>query len=72
VNSLGKGLVVVGIAIAILGALLLLGDRLPFKIGRLPGDIVWKRGNATFYVPVVTLLLLNLAIWIVMRLFNRN
>lgn len=71
-NSLGKGLVVVGIAIAILGALLLLGDRLPFKIGRLPGDIVWKRGNATFYFPVVTLLLLNLAIWIVMRLFNRN
>lgn len=71
-NSLGKGLIVVGIAIAILGTLLLLGDRLPFRIGRLPGDIVWKRGNATFYFPVVTLLLLNLLIWIVMRLFNRN
>lgn len=71
-NSLGKGLIVVGIAIAILGVLLLLGDRLPFKIGRLPGDIVWKRGNATFYFPLATLLLLNLAIWIVMRLFNRS
>jgi hypothetical protein len=72
VSSLGKALVVVGIAIAILGVLLILGDRLPFKIGRLPGDIVWKRGNATFYFPVVTLLLLNLAIWMVMRLFSRN
>jgi hypothetical protein len=72
VSSLGKGLIVVGIAIAILGLLLLMGDKLPFKIGRLPGDIVWKRGNATFYFPIVTLLLLNLAIWIAMRLFNRS
>jgi hypothetical protein len=72
VNSLGKGLVVVGIAIAVLGVLLMLGDRLPFRIGRLPGDIVWKRGNATFYFPIVTLLLLNVVIWIVMRLFNRS
>lgn len=71
-SSLGKGLIVVGIAIAILGLLLLMGDKLPFKIGRLPGDIVWKRGNATFYFPIVTLLLLNLAIWIAMRLFNRS
>jgi hypothetical protein len=72
VNSIGKILIAVGLAIAVLGVLIALGDRLPFKIGRLPGDIVWKRGNATFYFPVVTLLLLNVAIWLVVRLFNRN
>jgi hypothetical protein len=72
VNSIGKILIAVGLAIAVLGVLIALGDRLPFKIGRLPGDIVWKRGNATFYFPVVTLLLLNVAIWLIVRLFNRN
>lgn len=71
-SALGKALVIFGIAIAILGVLLMFGERLPFKIGRLPGDIVWRRGNVTLYFPVVTLLLLNVVIWIVMRLFHRN
>lgn len=71
-NGAGKALLIAGLVIAALGLVLMAGDKLPFRIGRLPGDIVWKRGNGTFYFPVTTLLLVNLAIWLVFRLFNRN
>ena len=68
----GKALLIAGLVIAALGLLLMAGDKLPFQIGRLPGDIVWKRGNATFYFPITTLILINVAIWLVLRLFSRN
>ena len=71
-NGLGKVLILTGIAIALLGVLILLGDRLPFKIGRLPGDIVWERGNLKFYFPIATILIVNLVLWLLFRLFNRG
>jgi len=39
-------------------------------IGRLPGDLFVERGNFRFYFPITTLVLLNVVIWIVMRLFG--
>jgi hypothetical protein len=56
----GRTLIVVGLAIAALGVLLVLGDKLPIRLGRLPGDIVIERKNGTFYFPIVTCLLLSL------------
>ena len=48
-----------------------LGDRLPIKLGRLPGDIVVRGKNSVFYFPVVTCLLvsavLSLAMWLIGR-----
>ncbi len=71
-NGLGKVLILTGIAIALLGVLITLGDRLPFKIGRLPGDIVWERGNVKFYFPIATILIVNLVLWLLFRFFNRG
>jgi hypothetical protein len=53
---MGKLLVVVGLVIAGIGLLLMLGA----PIGRLPGDIVYRRGNFTFYFPIVTSIALSL------------
>ena len=47
---LGKALVVVGIIVAAVGVLLMAG----VPLGRLPGDIVYRRGNVTVYVPLAT------------------
>lgn len=48
-----------------------LGDRLPIKFGRLPGDIVVRGKNSVFYFPVVTCLVvsavLSLAMWLIGR-----
>ncbi|NLK36357.1 MAG: DUF2905 domain-containing protein, partial [Gracilibacteraceae bacterium] len=47
-----KMIIALGIGMVIFGTLLYLGGRLGF--GRLPGDIYVKKGNFTFYFPIVT------------------
>lgn len=65
-------LLIAGLMLAALGAVIMLGDRLPFRLGRLPGDIAWRGKNTTFYFPLTTLILMNLAIWLAVRLFHRG
>jgi hypothetical protein len=60
-------LIVVGLLIAAVGVLIHFG----VPIGRLPGDIVVRRGNSTFYFPIVTSILVSLALTIVMTLLRR-
>ncbi len=55
----GKLLMVLGIVLAGVGALLSFGGKLPFRLGRLPGDIVYQGRNGSFYFPVVTCILLS-------------
>ena len=64
-------MILIGVILVALGALITLGDRLPIKLGRLPGDIVIRGKNSTFYFPIVTSLLvsivLSLVLWLVRR-----
>ena len=72
VRELGKVLLIFGLVIAVIGAILLAGPRLPFRIGRLPGDIVYHGRHTTFYFPIVTCIvlsvLLTLVFWIIAAL----
>ena len=70
--GMGRLLIVVGVGLIVLGALAILGERLPVKLGRLPGDIVIRGKNSTFYFPVVTSLLLSVVLTLVMWLFHRR
>jgi len=63
---MGKLLLITGLTMAAVGALLMLGPR------RLPGDIVIKRDNFTFYFPIVTSLLLSVVLSLVLWLFTRR
>ncbi len=73
-REIGKALLVLGAVLVGLGAALMLGPRLPFRLGRLPGDIVYQGRNTSFYFPVVTCLLVSAALtavfW-VLSLFRR-
>jgi hypothetical protein len=69
-TDLGRALIVIGAAILVIGVIVSLGGRLGW-LGRLPGDIVWRRGNATFYFPIVTCLLLSLLLTVVLALIRR-
>lgn len=69
---MGRTLIVVGLAIAAVGVLLVLGDKLPIKLGRLPGDIVIERKNGTFYFPIVTCVLLSLLLTLLGWLFGKR
>lgn len=64
---MGKALVVVGLAIAALGALMMIG--IPF--GRLPGDMVVRRGNFSFYFPLATSIVLSILLTLLFALFRR-
>ncbi len=64
---MGKLLVVVGLIITAIGALVIAG----VPLGRLPGDIVYRRGNATFYFPLVTSIVLSVLLSVLLALFRR-
>jgi hypothetical protein len=64
---LGKALVVIGLAIAAVGVAILIG----VPLGRLPGDIAVRRGNVSFYFPVVTSIVLSILLTLILSLFRR-
>lgn len=70
-SDLGRMLIVVGVVIALIGLLFTLGGRLPW-LGRLPGDITIRRGNVTFYFPLVTSLLLSVILTVIVWLVGRR
>jgi hypothetical protein len=65
-------LIYVGIVIVVLGLLITMGERLPIRFGRLPGDIVVRGKNTTFYFPIVTCLLVSLVLTLIGWLFSRR
>jgi hypothetical protein len=74
VREFGKGLVMLGVVLVGAGALLVFGAKLPFRLGRLPGDIIYQGRNTTFYFPIVTCLIVSLVLtllsWII-HVFRR-
>jgi hypothetical protein len=68
-DDTGRTLLVVGVLIAIVGGLVLIGDQLAW-LGRLPGDISVERDNVRLYVPLATCLLLSLILTIVLNIFS--
>ena len=71
--SLGKLLITIGVVFVGVGILLLFSDRLSFlRIGRLPGDVIYRRGNFTFYFPIVTSIVLSLILTLAFWLFGRR
>ena len=68
--TLGKSLIILGLVIAAVGALFMLGGRIPW-LGRLPGDIHVKRENFTFYFPLATSIVISLILSFILWLFRR-
>jgi hypothetical protein len=68
--QLGRLLVVTGVALVLIGLLLMAGSKFSFfGLGRLPGDIAYKGKKFQFYFPIVTCLVLSvlvtLLLWLV-------
>ncbi len=70
-RELGRTLLFLGGFIVLIGALLFFGGKLPFRLGRLPGDIVHRGERTTFYFPIVTCLILSLGLSLLFWLFSR-
>jgi hypothetical protein len=71
--GMGKVLIVVGVLVAALGVVLVLGDKVPWlRLGRLPGDIAVERGSFRLYFPIVTSILLSAVVSLVLWLLSRR
>lgn len=70
--SLGRALIFLGLIILALGVILTIGEKLPIRLGRLPGDIVVRGKNSVFYFPLATCLLISAILSFVMWLFSRR
>ena len=71
-RALGKLILGVGLLLVVLGLLLSFGSKLPFRLGRLPGDIVVKRESFTFYFPLATSVVLSLVLTRVLAILRRK
>lgn len=70
-SDLGKLLIVMGAALLVAGIVLLMAGRANLPLGRLPGDIVYRGKNTTFYFPLATSLLVSVALSLVLYLVGR-
>jgi hypothetical protein len=69
---LGRMLIVLGLLLAAAGVIVSLGERLPIRLGRLPGDIVIRGKHSVFYFPLVTCLLISAVLSLILWLMNRR
>ncbi len=69
--ELAKMIIILGIVLVAVGLLLLLAQKFPF-LGRLPGDILIKKDNFTFYFPLATSIILSIIISLILYFLGRS
>jgi hypothetical protein len=64
-------LITAGLLLVVIGLFVTFAGRLPFRIGRLPGDIYIQGKHTSFYFPLVTCIVLSVIFSLLMWLFRR-
>jgi len=73
-SGIGRLLIAAGLTLAVIGLLLVVAPHIPGldRLGRLPGDILVQRGNTTIFIPIVTSIVISVALTIILNLFIRR
>jgi uncharacterized membrane protein len=69
---MGRLLIYAGVVLVIAGIVVVLGERVGIRLGRLPGDIRVEGRRGSFYFPVVTCLLISVILSLISWLFTRR
>ncbi len=69
--NIGKIMVYAGLTIALAGIVVLILNRFGIHLGRLPGDIVYKKGSTSVYFPVVTCIVISVILSFLFWLFKK-
>jgi len=70
-RELGRMLLMLGGLLLVVAAFFYFGGKLPFRLGRLPGDIVHKGDHTTFYFPIVSCIALSVGLSLLFWLISR-
>ena len=71
-EQFGRVLIIMGVVVAVIGLLMMLGPRLPFRLGRLPLDFRYQRDNFSFYFPLGTSILISIILSLIFAVLNRR
>ncbi|ADC89766.1 conserved hypothetical protein [Thermocrinis albus DSM 14484] len=66
-GDVGKLFIFMGVLLVVIGLLITFMEKLPFGLGKLPGDILIKRDGLTLYIPIVSSILLSLIITLLLN-----
>jgi hypothetical protein len=69
-RELGKFVLVVGAILVVVGALMISGVKMPFRLGHLPGDIAYQGRHGSFYFPIVTCIVVSVALTLLFWIIN--
>lgn len=69
-NETGRTIIIAGVVLIVVGIALSLLGKVP-GVGKLPGDILIKKENFTFYAPIATTLIISLILTVLINLFTR-
>ncbi len=70
-HNFGKPLIILGLVLLAAGVLISFAPRFPTWLGRLPGDITFRRGTFSFYFPLATCLLLSAVLSFILWLLRK-
>ncbi len=70
-EGIGKSLILIGIFIVIVGLIIMFFEKLPFGLGKLPGDIYIKRDNFVFYFPLATSILISIFLSLIFIIISK-
>jgi hypothetical protein len=68
--EMGRMLVMVGVALVVIGGVVMLLGRTGLPLGRLPGDVLYRGKNTTFYFPLASSILISIVLSIVLFLIG--
>lgn len=69
-EAFGRLIITLGIILIVVGVIINFGSKI--GLGRLPGDIFVKKGNTTFYFPILTSIIVSILLTIIANLFFRR
>ena len=70
-NEIGKLILGVGLALTVIGAVLILAGRVGVPMGRLPGDFLYRGKHATVYFPLVTCIVISVVLTLIIYVISR-
>ena len=70
-QGLGKLIIILGITLVVIGLLMTFAPKIPV-IGKLPGDFYFRRGNASFYFPLASSILISVIVSIILSVIFRS
>jgi Protein of unknown function (DUF2905) len=69
--EMGRLLVILGVTLVVIGGLVMLLGRTGLPLGRMPGDILYRGKNTTFYLPLATSIVLSVVLSAIIFLISR-